>query len=93
MIIRSRLENSVELRIHEMRDNGDGIGVKVARQVGDGVVLKPGVNQVDDAWWRQWSSDNIDNPLHGHFAIVEEPAPTPPPPPPPSSGLFRKKRG
>jgi hypothetical protein len=67
--IRSHLKNAVELKIHQMVDNGDGVGVQVARQVGDAVVLRPGRNDVDGDWWDKWLSQHRGTPLAASFTV------------------------
>ncbi len=71
MIVRSNFRMPIELRIHELADNGDGLGIQVARPVGDAVVLRPGLNHVDAEFWRAWSGQNKDGVLISHFAIED----------------------
>lgn len=73
MIVHSHLRNAIELRVYEMVE-GESVsfsqnvsGTKTARRKGDGVVIAPGRNEVDDGFWREWSEQNRGSALAAAF--------------------------
>lgn len=74
IVVFSRLQSAVELRLHELVEREPGI--KTARRIGEPAVLRPGRNEVDAEWWRAWSEQNKDG-LAVHFFAEEEPLPLP----------------
>lgn len=72
IIVFSRLQSAVELRLHELVEREPGI--KTARRVGEPAVLRPGRNVVDADFWRAWSEQHKGG-LAVHFAAEEAPSP------------------
>jgi hypothetical protein len=70
MIVHSSLPNAVELRLHKM--TAGEFGHLTARPVG-AIVLRPGRNEVDAAFWQDWLAQNQTSDLASAFS-VEQPA-------------------
>lgn len=76
VVVTSRLRNAVSLRVDEMVgvDTHGQIGYaaaapgeKMARQKGDRIELRPGRNEVDADFWREWQAQNKDGELAKHL--------------------------
>jgi hypothetical protein len=75
--IKSALPAPVELRVFRLLN--DEIGTPCARCVRGPVVLRPGINEVDGDFARDWLEQNESGLLASHFAvIVDEEALDPP---------------
>jgi hypothetical protein len=68
--VQSRLPAPVALRIFTwIPDQVDG---RVARALGGPVVVRPGLNEIDDEFWRRWYAAHGDTLLAQHLAVEQE---------------------
>jgi len=66
IVVHSRLRNAIELHVDEMFDGESGAysinpgDLKTAKRKGDAVELRPGRNEIDADFWREWAEQNKD---------------------------------
>lgn len=70
MKIQSRLPAPVALRLFKMLN--DETGTPCARCIAGPVVLRPGVNEIDGDFWREWLEQNEGGLLAAHLAVIAE---------------------
>jgi hypothetical protein len=75
--IKSLFASPIQVRIFVMAPDDD-FGTRVARCVGHPVTLKPGVNEIDAEFWRDWLGQNGGGLLAAHLVAEEEEALAPP---------------
>jgi hypothetical protein len=63
--VRSALPISIAVHLDRLVETDHG--AMEARRIGAEVVLRPGENQVDDAFWRAWSTAHAGSALAAHF--------------------------
>ena len=66
MIIRNTLENTVDLKLWEMKPNDEGI--QVAHFISE-VTLRPGLNTVAADFWNAWCEQNSGSALAAHLVV------------------------
>jgi hypothetical protein len=72
-MITVRVENKlkVSIRLHLDRFIPGNFGEREVRRIGSPVELRPGVNEVDAGFWRQWAAAHAGEPLAASFAVIE----------------------
>lgn len=78
--VHSHFPAPLELRLYEMHDGEHAgfsqnvTGTPTARRLGDGVVIRPGRNEIEADFWSAWTEQNKGGALSRHLTEEKQAA-------------------